>query len=304
MIVNRQGFFPAFLFEVKMTVSTTTNKVSYIGNGIATTFAIPFPFLEKEHLKVWQLLNDIQTERTDWTVSGGNMVFATAPAENAQILIMREVPLTQETDYRENEVLPAETLERNFDKLTMQVQQLKEQTDRAVTVDIFDGTDAASLIPSIRQAVSDAAEYAATATNKAQIATDNAQTATNKAVEVSNSLSTKADKDFGNCTKPYVIEQYCTNDCWYRIWNNGWKECGGITTCASGSNYALFNFPVVFASIPSVFSGLKSNGAAFTYNYPPTTSNVTVGAGIWEYAGTLNAAGANGSQISVYACGY
>lgn len=78
-----RDFFPAFFIEVKMTVSTTTNKVSYIGNGIATSFAIPFPFLEKEHLKVWQLLNDIQTERTDWTVSGGNMVFATAPAENA-----------------------------------------------------------------------------------------------------------------------------------------------------------------------------------------------------------------------------
>ena len=120
-----------------MTVSTETNKVSYIGNGIATTFAIPFPFLEKEHLKVRQLLNDVQTERTDWTVSGGNMVFETAPANDAQIVIMREVPLTQETDYRENEILPAETLERNFDKLTMQVQQLKEQADRAVTVDLF-----------------------------------------------------------------------------------------------------------------------------------------------------------------------
>ena len=42
-----------------MTVSTTTNKVVYIGNGIATSFAIPFPFLEKEHLKVRQLLNDV-----------------------------------------------------------------------------------------------------------------------------------------------------------------------------------------------------------------------------------------------------
>lgn len=48
-----------------MTVNTKTNKVAYIGNGVATTFAIPFPFLEKEHLKVKQLLNNVQTERTD-----------------------------------------------------------------------------------------------------------------------------------------------------------------------------------------------------------------------------------------------
>lgn len=179
-----------------MTVSTTTNKVSYIGNGIATTFAIPFPFLEKEHLKVWQLLNDIQTERTDWTVSGGNMVFETAPVENAQILIIREVPLTQETDYRENEVLPAETLERNFDKLTMQVQQLKEQADRAVTVDIFDDTDAASLIPSIRHAVSECAGYVedvknekTAAQNAASDAAVQAQNALNKANEAAQSAA-------------------------------------------------------------------------------------------------------------------
>ncbi len=143
-----------------MTVSTTTNKISYIGNGIATEFAIPFPFLETAHLKVYQLLNDIQTKRTDWTVSNGNMIFETPPANGAQIVILREVPLTQETDYQENEILAAETLERNFDRLTMQVQQLKEQSERAVTVDIFDDTQAADLLPSIRTAVSDAAAYA------------------------------------------------------------------------------------------------------------------------------------------------
>ena len=80
---------------------------------------------ERELLKVKQLLDTVQTERADWSVSGGNLVFATAPANDAQIVIMREVPLTQETNYRENEVLPAETLERNFDKLMMLVQQLK-----------------------------------------------------------------------------------------------------------------------------------------------------------------------------------
>lgn len=185
-----------------MTVSTTTNKVAYIGNGIATTFAIPFPFLEKTHLKVYQLLNNVQTDRTDWTISGGNMVFATAPANDAQIVIMREVPLTQETDYRENEVLPAETLERNFDKLTMQVQQLKEQADRAVTVDVFDDTDAASLIPSIRQSVSDCAGYVETATQKAQnalasaaSAAEQAEIAAQKTREASAILNNKANKD-------------------------------------------------------------------------------------------------------------
>ena len=138
-----------------MTVSSQTNKVIYIGNGVAKEFAIPFSFLEQEHIKVRQKKNDIQTERTDWTVKSGNLVFADAPESGAEIAIVREVPLTQETDYRDNEILHAETLERNSDKLTMQVQQLAEKEDRAVTVDIFDDTQAAELIPSIRKAVSD-----------------------------------------------------------------------------------------------------------------------------------------------------
>ena len=154
-----------------MTVSTTTNKVAYIGNGVATSFAIPFSFLEPGHLKVYQLLNNIQTERTDWTVSGGNMVFATAPAENAQIVIMRKVPLTQETDYRENEILPAETLERNFDKLTMQVQQLKEQADRAVTVGMFSNTDPSVLVDDIEVLYAIRDKISTVVQNKADINT-------------------------------------------------------------------------------------------------------------------------------------
>lgn len=265
---------PVFLWEKTMTVSTTTNKVAYIGNGIATTFAIPFPFLENGHLKVYQLLNDIQTERTDWTVSGGNMVFATAPANDAQILIMREVPLTQETDYRENEVLPAETLERNFDKLTMQVQQLKEQADRAVTVDIFDNSDikAKDLIPSIRQAVSDCTRDATTAQNKAQEATAQAIIATNKALEAANILSDKADKDLSNCTRPYITETYVNGTNWYRVWSDGWIEQGGYfstdtatvtflkafatsaynvqTTCGTGeSDRSVRTFPIRLGSM-------------------------------------------------------
>ena len=137
------------------------------------------------------------------------MVFATAPANDAQIVIMREVPLTQETDYRENEVLPAETLERNFDKLTMQVQQLKEHADRAVTVDIFDDTDASDLIPSIRRSVSDAAAYAATAQSKAETATQKAQNAatyaTNAATSATNAAASETNTANMLSTKANVV---------------------------------------------------------------------------------------------------
>ena len=185
-----------------MTVSTTTNKVVYIGNGIATSFAIPFPFLEKEHLKVWQLLNDVQTERTDWTVSGGNMVFETAPADGAQIVIMREVPLTQETDYRENEILPAETLERNFDNLTMQVQQLKEKQDRALLLDVFSDDDPNEFVRDVKNAVATAQNAAQEAGNQAQAAAEQADRATAAArtdwVDLDSEQTITGEKAFRN----------------------------------------------------------------------------------------------------------
>ena len=188
-----------------MTVSSQTNKIIYTGNGVAKEFAIPFSFLEKEHLKVRQKKNDIQTERTDWTVKNGNLVFAIAPENGAEIAIVREVPLTQETDYRDNEILHAETLERNFDKLTMQVQQLAEKQDRAVTVDIFDDTQAAELIPSIRKAVSDCQTAVETTTANITAAAEQVQTATAQATAAATSetntaamLGTKADVDGSN----------------------------------------------------------------------------------------------------------
>ena len=198
-----------------MTVSSQTNKIIYIGNGVAKEFAIPFSFLEREHLKVRQKKDNIQTERTDWTVSGGNMLFETAPESGAEIAIVREVPLTQETDYRDNEILHAESLERNFDKLTMQVQQLAEKQDRAVTVDIFDDTQAAELIPSIRKAVSDCAksvddaERLKSETNALMLsataqATAAATSATNAATSETNTaamLGTKANVNASNFTE-------------------------------------------------------------------------------------------------------
>ena len=197
-----------------MTVSSQTNKVIYIGNGVAKEFAIPFSFLEKEHIKVRQKKNNIQTERTDWTVKNGNLVFTDAPESGAEIAIVREVPMTQETDYRDNEILHAETLERNFDKLTMQVQQLAEKSARAVTVDIFDDTSAAELIPSIRKAVSDctvkaqaAAEAADSATTQANASAMQANAAKTQAAEAQTAaentaamLTTKANVSLSNLT--------------------------------------------------------------------------------------------------------
>ena len=237
-----------------MTVSSQINKIIYIGNGVAKEFAIPFSFLEQKHIKVEQKLENVQAERTDWSVKDGNLVFENAPASGAEIAIVREVPLTQETDYRDNEILHAETLERNFDKLTMQVQQLAEKSARAVTVDIFDDTNTSELLPNIKQAVSTAASYANTATDKVAEATAQAQNAANSAItateqaalaaakaqEAVDTLANTADKDLSNCTRPYITETYHNGLSWYRVWSDGWIEQGG-RVYVNGSSTADIN---------------------------------------------------------------
>ena len=127
-----------------MTVSTTTGSVSYSANGTQPIFAYTFRIFEDADLVVI-LRNDTtgvettQTLTTDYTVtgagtqSGGNVVFGAAPATGNTMFIRRVLPLTQTTDYVENDPFPAESHERALDKLTMLVQQTQlEDEDRAI----------------------------------------------------------------------------------------------------------------------------------------------------------------------------
>jgi|DEB0MinimDraft_10_1074344.scaffolds.fasta_scaffold00353_1 hypothetical protein len=136
-----------------MTVSSTTAKDTYTGDGSTTTFAFTFPILDETHLEVQiKDTNNVVTTKvltTDYTVTGtgntvgstdyqsGNVVFGAGdiPVSTDTVIIKRNVPLKQETDYTENDTFPAETHEDALDKLTMITQQLDEQLDLAIKFD-------------------------------------------------------------------------------------------------------------------------------------------------------------------------
>lgn len=125
-----------------MTVSSQTSKVSYAGNGSTVTFSVPFYFLAAGDLKViYRAANGTETVKvltTDYTVSGagnqagGSITTTSAPAAGITVVIARNTPYTQEVDYQPNDPFPAETHEQALDKLTMEVQQVKEAVDRAI----------------------------------------------------------------------------------------------------------------------------------------------------------------------------
>lgn len=128
-----------------MTISSTTNRVSYAGNGSTTVFSFPYYFLADADLVVIDVLDSDGTETlktltTHYTVSGegepagGSVTMLTAPASGHTLVIYRDVAIVQPLDLVANDPSPAESTEESFDRLTMIAQRLDERADRAVTL--------------------------------------------------------------------------------------------------------------------------------------------------------------------------
>ena len=117
-----------------MTVSSEQRSVTYTGNGVTTLFAIPYYFLEKTHILVTltdsagvvipKVLNIDYTVAGAGNEAGGSLTFLVAPPNLSNLIIARNVPATQLTEYRPNDDFPAESHERALDKLTMIAQQV------------------------------------------------------------------------------------------------------------------------------------------------------------------------------------
>lgn len=139
-----------------MTVSSTTNRAAYTGNGVTTSFSFPYYFLADSDLKVIKVTiadgtESVQVLNTDYTVTGaanpagGSVVMASAPSSSYSIVIYRDPPATQAVDLVENDPLPAETLEGAYDKLTMLIQRVKDVLGRSLRQPEGDATDIAVL---------------------------------------------------------------------------------------------------------------------------------------------------------------
>jgi hypothetical protein len=127
-----------------MTVASQVSKVSYAGNGSTQNFAVPYYFLENGHLRVVLRssagVETVQTITTNYTVTGagnpagGQVSMVVAPPAGFSLVIVRNVPVTQETDYTANDPFPAESHERALDKLTMISQQSSEIDVRSIKI--------------------------------------------------------------------------------------------------------------------------------------------------------------------------
>lgn len=118
-----------------MTVSTEISSNEYTGNGVTTDFDYKFRIFKESDLSV--ITSDADGDNvvtlrlgTDYTVIGANKsaggkVILTKPLANGhKISIARDIPITQETSFRNQSKFFAETHEDAFDYLTMIVQRI------------------------------------------------------------------------------------------------------------------------------------------------------------------------------------
>ena len=146
-----------------MTVTATTTRFSFAGNGNQGPHTIGFIILDATHIQVYfdkatsgagtpitgggytagtsdYLVKDVHyTVQNAGTSSNATITYiatgftvdstVTYPTSSDSIVVTRNVPLTQTSDYTNNSTIDAETLENSYDKLTQIAQQLDDTKD-------------------------------------------------------------------------------------------------------------------------------------------------------------------------------
>lgn len=150
-----------------MTVENKTNKTAkQVMGSLTYDFSFnclltdPTEELAKQAIKVSVSDGSNETQLTygtDYTVSlnadglGGTITVVDPKDSTYSLVISREYDEKQGSDYNDFNSMPAETLEKNFDKLTMITQQLKEQIDRTVKVAITSDIDPETLVNQVER---------------------------------------------------------------------------------------------------------------------------------------------------------
>lgn len=106
-----------------MAVSEQTPYIEYVGNGVATNFALNFDCKSKGHLIV--LVDEIEPPIETWSLYSGNVVFTTAPASSQKITIQRNTPFSRTTDYQSyNNSFRPPAVNDDFDRVWLKLQEL------------------------------------------------------------------------------------------------------------------------------------------------------------------------------------
>lgn len=186
-----------------MSVTNTKAKSVYNANGTTTEWNLGFTYddtVSNVHIYIVDA-NDNETKVTsNYSIADGVLTYPTTDsgleplADGNKLVIVRDTPRTQDIELTSNGKLDGKVLEGGYDKLTLQVQELTEQVNRAIKFPVTEDSADNFLDPitaiteakkealvEIAQATTPAETAKNTAVAKAQVATEQATIATNAA---------------------------------------------------------------------------------------------------------------------------
>jgi hypothetical protein len=119
-----------------MTVPIQDPIASYIANGVtAGPFTVPFRILVNDDLKV--LYNGLLADSSTYVYAGlgddeGSVTFFTLPPAGTTVIVYRQVALERENDYQFNGDLRAVTVNADFDRIWMAIQDIGSSQTRTL----------------------------------------------------------------------------------------------------------------------------------------------------------------------------
>lgn len=137
-------------------ISTEVMRVRSYGNGSTKTFSFPFKLNKAADLKVSTFDGTTLKEVTNYTITpsdggypttGGTVTYpasGTAVSDDIMVIIERDISILQSDNYKRNDTLSVENIEKSYDTLVQEIQQANDKGDRAVkmpeNVSNFDST--------------------------------------------------------------------------------------------------------------------------------------------------------------------
>lgn len=143
-----------------MTLESRTNRNKYVGNGSTAVFNFTFKIWKKDQIKVFVGNGETETDMTQYvaveiTSTGGTVTFSSAPASGQIIVIRRDMPYTQEDNYRNGTRFDAEEIEDRLDQDCAERQDLLLGIDRCIKLPetAEGGADLVAMLMQARQDV-------------------------------------------------------------------------------------------------------------------------------------------------------
>jgi hypothetical protein len=130
-----------------MTVSSEVSVAGpFYGNSTTTTFPYSFKILDAKHIRAVLIsasgdVSDLSLDNGDYNVTGvgsetgGDVIKATPLLAGQTLTLVRRLPMTQETSLENQGAYYPEVVERRLDQMVMQIQSVKETTERSLTVE-------------------------------------------------------------------------------------------------------------------------------------------------------------------------